>query len=102
MAIEVSALEPGYVSSLCWYMFVMMSSHSLIGLCKNFFTKSDSDEDNPMMAMMGGMAGGMGGQGMMPGGGPDMSKMYKQEQESLEMIQHEFVLENIETELWRK
>lgn len=98
--VEVQSLEPGYVSSLCWYMFVMMSSHSLIGLVQSFFSKTESDDDNPMLAMMGTMGGGMNS--MMPGGGPDMSKIYKQEQESLEMIQHEFVLENVETELLRK
>merc|ERR1719401_3087505 len=98
--VEVQSLEPGYVSSLCWYMFVMMSSYSLIGLVQAFCSKQDTGEDeNPMMAMMGTMGGGGG---MMPGGGPDMSKVYKQEQESLEVIQHEFVLENVETELWRK
>merc|ERR1740121_583370 len=97
--VEVQSLEPGYVSSLCWYMFVMMSSHSLIGLVQSFFSKTEGEvDDNPMMAMMGTMGGG----GMMPGGGPDMSKIYKQEQESLEMIQHEFSLDSIETELWRK
>merc|ERR1719183_1110808 len=48
--VEVQSLEPGYVSSLCWYMFVMMSSHSLIGLVQSFFSKADADaEDNPMM-----------------------------------------------------
>merc|ERR1719446_1322272 len=99
--VQVQSLEPGYVSSLCWYMFVMMSSHSLIGLVQSFLSKSDSEvDDNPMMAMMGTMGGGM--QGMMPGGGPDMSKIYKQEQENLEMMQYEFVLDNIEVELWRK
>merc|ERR1719433_1288537 len=99
--VEVQALEPDYVSSLCWYMFVMMSSHSLIGLVQSFFSKSDtSDDDNPMMAMMGTMGGGMNS--MMPGGGPDMSKVYKQEQESLEVIQHEFAMDSAETELWRK
>merc|ERR1719373_1457924 len=50
--VEVQSLEPGYVSSLCWYMFVMMTSHSLIGLFTAFFGKSDAEnEDNPMMAM---------------------------------------------------
>merc|ERR1719410_836606 len=98
--VEVSSLEPGYVSSLCWYMFVMISSHSLIALVQSFFSNADTDADNPMMAMMGHMGGAANP--MMPGGGPDMSKVYKQEHESLEMIQHEFVLENIETELWRK
>merc|ERR1719205_394986 len=61
--VEVQALEPGYVSSLCWYMFVMMSSYSLIGLVQAFFSKTEGEEDNPMMAMMGTMGGG----GMMPG-----------------------------------
>eukprot|EP00927_Polykrikos_kofoidii_P069451 TRINITY_DN6492_c0_g2_i1.p1 TRINITY_DN6492_c0_g2~~TRINITY_DN6492_c0_g2_i1.p1 ORF type:complete len:262 (+),score=52.98 TRINITY_DN6492_c0_g2_i1:97-882(+) len=99
--VEVQSLEPCYVSSLCWYMFVMMSSHSLIGLVQAFCTKSDVELDDPMMAMMGTMGGGMGG-AMMPGGGPDMSKVYKTEQDNLEMIQHEFVLENVEMELLRK
>merc|ERR1712232_549276 len=35
--VDVQALEPGYVSSLCWYMFVMMSSYPIIGLCSAFF-----------------------------------------------------------------
>lgn len=97
--VEVQSLEPGYVSSLCWYMFVMMSSHSLIGLVQSWLSNAERDaDDNPMMAMMG----SMGGAGMMPGGGPDMSKVYKAEQEGLEILQHEFVLDNVETELWRK
>merc|ERR1719422_1077350 len=72
--VEVASLEPGYVSSLCWYIFVMMSSSGLLGLLQSFWDASK----------FGGM------------GGPDMSKVYKQEQESLEILQHEFVLENIE------
>jgi len=97
--VEVTALEPGYVSSLCWYMFVMMSSHSLIGLVQSFFTKSEVEAEDPMMAMMGSMGGAAP---MMPGAGPDPAKMYKAEQDNLEMILHEFVLENVEVELWRK
>jgi hypothetical protein len=96
--VDVQSLDPGYVSSLCWYMFIMMCSHSLAGLCQALFSKTDVDiTEDPMMAMMGSVGGGM-----MPGGGPDMSKIYKQEQESLEMIQHEFLLSNVETELWHK
>merc|ERR1711971_528668 len=64
----------------------MMSSYPIIGLCQPFFGSEPDDSDNPMMAVMGTMSGG----GMMPGGGPDMSKVYKQEQEGLEMIPHEF------------
>jgi len=97
--VDVQSLDPGYVSALCWYMFVMMCSHTLSGLFQALFSKGDVDaSDDPMMAMMGTMGGG----GMMPGGGPDMSKVYKQEQESLEMISHEFLLSNIESELFTK
>merc|ERR1719277_1425362 len=73
--VDVPALEPGYVSSLCWYTFVSMSSHSLSGLVQSLCTKDGGDMDeDPMMAMMGTMGGGGA---MMPGGGPDMSKIYK-------------------------
>merc|ERR1719401_291235 len=72
--VEVQSLEPGYVSSLCWYVFVMMSSHSLVGVCTALFSKSSTDDEDPMLAMMGTMGGGMaGGNPMMPGGGPDMA-----------------------------
>ena len=98
--VHVQALEPGYVSSLCWYMFVMMTSHSLIGLVQSLFSDSENSEGDPMMMMMGSMGGAANP--MMPGGGPDMSKVYKQEQESLDTIQHEFVLDNIEMDLLRK
>jgi len=99
--VHVQALEPGYVSSLCWYMFVMMTSHSLIGLVQSLFSKEGGDQEgDPMMMMMGSMGGAANP--MMPGGGPDMSKVFKQEQESLETIQHEFVLDNIEMDLMRK
>jgi hypothetical protein len=100
--VEVSSLEPGYVSSLCWYIFVMMSSSGLTGLVQSFRDASKATtDDDPMSVMMGGM-GGMANPMMGGMGGPDMSKIYKQEQESLEIYQHDFVLENVETELWRK
>jgi len=102
--VEVQALEPDYVSSLCWYMFVLVSSHSVLSIIQSLFFNSEVEEDDPMMAMMGSMSGAA----VSPMGGPDMSKVFKQEQESLEMIQHEFVLgtpgatDGIEVELWRK
>jgi len=99
--VDVQALDPGYVSSLCWYMFVMMCSHSIASMFQALFKSEITDAgEDPMMAMMGSMGGG----GMMPGGGPDMSKVYKQEQESLEMINHEqdYLLHNIEIELLKK
>jgi hypothetical protein len=102
--VEVTALEPGFVSSLCWYFFVMLSSSSLVHMVSSLRDKSKSaavdNMNDPMSAMMGPMSGG---NPMMPGmGGPDMKKIYKQEEESLSVLQHEFILESIETELWRK
>jgi len=97
--VDVSSLETGYVSSLCFYFFVMMSSHAMVSFVTYFVSqgKSDGGDDDPMGAMMGSMGGAM-----MPGGGPDMGKIYKQEAYSLEIFPHEFRLENIETDLWRK
>lgn len=102
--VEVASLEPGYVSALCWYIVVMFSSSNFINLVQSFRDASKSDPgDDPMSVMMGPMGGGMGANPMMGGmGGPDMTKIYKQEQESLEILAHDFVLENVETELWRK
>merc|ERR1711977_804306 len=57
--VEVSALEPGYVSSLCWYFFVMTSSHGLLGWVQSLrdASKVQDPGDDPMVAMMGGMGG---------------------------------------------
>merc|ERR1719387_3345486 len=100
--VDVASLEPGYVSSLCWYFFVMMSSQGILGLIQSFrdSSKPVDPNDDPMTAMMGGP---MAANPMMPGmGGPDHAKIFQQEAESLEILQHEFILENVETELWRK
>jgi len=101
--VEVSSLEPGYVSSLCWYFFVMMSSSGLVGLVQSLrdANRPVDPSDDPMNAMMGTMGANpmMGGMG---GGGPDMAKLYKTEAESLEIFNHEFILENVEAELFKK
>lgn len=99
--VEVSSLEPGYVSALCWYVFVMLSGSGLIGLAQSFMDKSKggADLDDPMAMMMG---MGMGGGNPMMPSGPDFNKIYKQEQESLEILNHEFLLDNVEIELVRK
>merc|ERR1719482_911058 len=48
--VEVSSLEPGYVSSLCFYFFVMMSSHAMVSFITWFMSqdKSEGIEDDPM------------------------------------------------------
>merc|ERR1719498_845354 len=56
--VDVQSLDPGYVSSLCWYMFVLMCSHSLTGLFQALCSKgATEDAEDPMMAMMGTMGG---------------------------------------------
>merc|ERR1719378_953562 len=40
--VEVSALEPGYVSSLCWYFIVMMSSSALVHLTLTYMKSAGS------------------------------------------------------------
>ena len=137
-----------------FFRFVMMSSHSLIGLVQSFFTKSDVEAEDPMMAMSftlhfefvvdlfaicncsGVMKAfsakdGKHGwsthdawrrawscQGLQDRAGPDLLSAvqvnflrYWQRfdlqasldcEDNLEMILHEFVLENVETELLRK
>lgn len=94
--VEVSALEPGYVSSLCWYFFVMLSSHTLVHLTMTYLKTSGGEVDDPMAAMMGSIGGAS------PMGGPDPGKLYKQEEDALSVLNHEFHLDNIEVELWRR
>merc|ERR1712151_202863 len=43
--VEVSSLEPGYISSLCWYMVVMMTSHGVISMAQSLFTKEGGGDD---------------------------------------------------------
>merc|ERR1711963_625421 len=58
--VEVSSLEAGYVSSLCWYVFVMVSSSGALGLLQSFkdASKVVDAADDPMSMMMGPMGGG--------------------------------------------
>jgi hypothetical protein len=96
--VEVAALEAGYVSALSWYFFVQISSYPLIAFIQSLINRDVEAEGDPMSMMMGTMGGGASPMG----GGPDMAKVYKQESEGLEILNYEFSLESIETELWRK
>merc|ERR1712151_793694 len=86
--VEVPALEAGYVSALSWYFFIQISSYPLIAFIQSLINRDVEAEGDPMSMMMGTM-----------GGGPDMAKVYKQESEGLEILNYEFALDNIETEL---
>jgi len=106
--VDVVALDTSYVSSLSWYFFIMISSGSLIGLWNYLFTSADdhveSTESGSEMAMM--MAsGGMMGAGRTPFGGGqqvDIKATLVSERENLQVLNHEFSLENSEIELLEK
>jgi len=102
--VDVDNLEPGYISGLCWYFFIMVSLNgfsSFLQSLKNEKAQVSDPNANDMLMMMGQppMAGG-GMPGM--GGGPDMTKLFNGERESLEIHPYEFMLENAEADLLRK
>jgi len=100
--VDVDNLEPGYVSGLCWYFFIMVSMSGFMAFVQSLKHESaqaaDPGANDPLM-MMGQPPMGAGMPGM---GGPDMKKLYNTERESLEIFPYEFVLENVETDLLRK
>ena len=102
--VEVENLEAGYISGLCWYFMIMMA----IGGIQQFITSLWVDEDekladpngqDEMMMMMGMPPPGMGHPMMQ---GPDPKKIYKQEEDSLNIHYFETCLEHAEMDLWKK
>ena len=105
--VDVAALDTSYVSSLSWYFFIMISSGGLLQLW-NYLTDNNSgfestedggDTNNSEMMMMasGGM---MGGNPMAPGGPQvDIAKTLETERENVQVLSHEFSLENAEQDL---
>eukprot|EP00922_Rhytidocystis_sp_ex-Travisia-forbesii_P056720 GHVS01083910.1.p1 GENE.GHVS01083910.1~~GHVS01083910.1.p1 ORF type:complete len:267 (-),score=30.31 GHVS01083910.1:121-921(-) len=100
--IEVPSLDVTYVSSLSWYFFVMLGSNGLLAIINHLrgqdselITKSTMDLSKPSGQM------GMNPAAMiMPGmAGPDMKKVYSQERDNLELVNHRFLLNNIEQRL---
>jgi len=100
--VDVENLEPGYVSGLCWYFFIMVTVSGLITFIQSWKHESalaaDPNANDPMAMMGQPPMGGMPGMG----GGPDMKKLYNTEKEALEIFPYEFQLENAEGDLLRK
>lgn len=101
--VDVDNLEPGYVSGLCWYFFIMVSMSGFMAFIQSLRHENAQVSDpgaNDALMMMAGqppMGGGLPGMG-----GPDMKKLYNTEKEGLEIFPYEFVLENVESDLLRK
>ena len=103
--VDVAALDTSYVSSLSWYFFIMISSSGLLQLFSYLFSESGSlgsgsDDSSEMMMMASG--------GMMTGASPmgpanvDIKKQIESEKEALQVLTHEFALENAEIALLEK
>ena len=104
--VDVAALDTSYVSSLSWYFFIMISSSGLIQLASYLFSDSSdplssgSDDQSEMMMMASG--------GMMPAMNPmgptsvDIKKQTETERDALQVLSHEFALENAEVRLLEK
>lgn len=104
--VDVAALDTSYVSSLSWYFFIMISSSGLIQLASYLFSDSSSslssgsDDQSELMMMASG--------GMMPTMNPvgpssvDIKKQTETERDALQVLSHEFALENSELKLLEK
>jgi hypothetical protein len=103
--VDVAALDTSYVSSLSWYFFIMISSSGLIQLFTYLFSANtasavSSDDSAELMMMASG--------GMMPPVNPmgpssvDIKKQVESEKDALQVLSHEFALENAEIRLLEK
>lgn len=104
--VDVAALDTSYVSSLSWYFFIMISSSGLIQLASYLFSDSSSslssgqDDQSELLMMASG--------GMMPAMNPmgpssvDIKKQTETERDALQVLSHEFALENSELKLMEK
>jgi len=83
--IDLSTLDVSYVSSLSWYFLTLFGLRGLISI-----VLGDNVIDDAQL-MQEQMQGGMGGASPA-----DTSKIYQSERENLELIKHEWELENVE------
>lgn len=78
--IDLSSLDPSYVSTLSWYFIVMFGLRGVMGLVLG--DSSAMMDETRMMQMQMGMAGGAAAMGF------DAKKAYGQEAESLRITTH--------------
>jgi len=92
--IDLTTLDITYVSSLSWYFLTLFGLRGL-----NSVALGDTNVVDDAQLMQEQMQAGMGAGTM---GAPDINKVYQAEKENLELVKHEWELENVEERLMGK
>lgn len=101
--VDVSALDTSYVSSLSWYFFIMISCTGLLQLVSYLFavqetaSNESSSAELMMMASGGAMMNPLGG-----GSQVDIKKQMESEKDALQVLSHEFALQDADVRLLEK
>eukprot|EP00322_Chrysochromulina_rotalis_P007058 CAMPEP_0115865602 /NCGR_PEP_ID=MMETSP0287-20121206/19807_1 /TAXON_ID=412157 /ORGANISM="Chrysochromulina rotalis, Strain UIO044" /LENGTH=258 /DNA_ID=CAMNT_0003320121 /DNA_START=37 /DNA_END=813 /DNA_ORIENTATION=+ len=88
--INLTTLDTAYVTSMSWYFLVMFGMRGLYSLVMGAGAVTD---DTAMMQQQMGMAG------QQPGQQPDMGKMFQQQAESMQIVDHVWFLDAAEERL---
>ncbi|KAG0223763.1 ER membrane complex subunit 3 [Actinomortierella wolfii] len=96
--VETSDMDVSWVSSLSWYFLNLFGLQSVFTLILGSGHAADAMRDMQAMSTMG--MGPAAGPQLSPTGQPqDMNKIFLSEKENLEIAEHEWGLDNVETRL---
>ncbi|KAG0002972.1 ER membrane complex subunit 3 [Entomortierella chlamydospora] len=96
--IETQDMDVSWVSSLSWYFLNLFGLQSVFTLILGSGHAADAMRDMQAMSTMG--MGPAAGPQMSPTGQPqDMHKIFLSEKENIELTEHEWGLDNVETRL---
>ncbi|KAF9160608.1 ER membrane complex subunit 3 [Actinomortierella ambigua] len=96
--VETSDMDVSWVSSLSWYFLNLFGLQSVFTLILGSGHAADAMRDMQAMSTMG--MGAAAGPQYSPTGQPqDMNKVFLSERENLEIAEHEWGLDNVETRL---
>eukprot|EP01121_Diplochlamys_sp_Union-15-3_P001456 TRINITY_DN11260_c0_g1_i2.p1 TRINITY_DN11260_c0_g1~~TRINITY_DN11260_c0_g1_i2.p1 ORF type:complete len:177 (-),score=30.44 TRINITY_DN11260_c0_g1_i2:71-544(-) len=87
--IDLSGLDIRYVTSMSWYILILFGLRGVLSLVLG--ENNEADDAKMMQSQMA-----------MQQAGPDPTKVYTEEKESLEILKHTFALEGAEENLWKK
>ncbi|KAF9905107.1 ER membrane complex subunit 3 [Linnemannia zychae] len=96
--VETNDMDVSWVSSLSWYFLNLFGLQSVFTLLLGSGHAADAMRDMQAMSTMG--MGNAAGPNLTPTGQPqDMHKIFLGEKENLELTEHEWGLDNVETRL---
>ncbi|KAF9087911.1 ER membrane complex subunit 3 [Mortierella sp. GBA35] len=96
--VETNDMDVSWVSSLSWYFLNLFGLQSVLTLILGSGHAADAMRDMQAMSTMG--MGNAAGPNLTPTGQPqDMHKIFLGEKENLDLTEHEWGLENVETRL---